>query len=1011
MANLAGAFRESLPGRQLEVVAMVVNSTDHIGIIQTICEDLVPLGVQTLLSAVFGGSYMDNYIATRHITMTTGYLGLPIIGLNEEMTCVVEEMDEHEVFLQIGSSISQQVGALLAFLEYHHWYHFAIITSQLPGRVEFLSELQHRTIGEGSDHDSSWEICETFAMGIGENDTITSTLSKLTKGECTIIILFADAGEAREVFKVAEELDLLTYGYIWLVLELSLGGHEGILKPPPEFPVGLVAVKFEGIDYTIDDAIVDAATTYTTRLTGYLADGYQIELGNNAGCKAQGGHSYHGSKYFYDYLTRDEIPYKNFVFDKHGVVKNPKLSILNLDSSRTWKEVGYWQDNNMTMATVLWIGGTHEAPKGLSPHRHMRFTTIVEEPFVLTIPLEKNEVVCKYGVKCGEKNETTRGKCCLGFCISLLEKLKEDIGFTYELRLVDDGNYGAKVEADGKEDEWNGMIGAIVKHRADAAIGAVRITEERSEVVDFSTPFISTGISVLVKKKDGEIPNSAFLGSFHLSVWIFLLVIAVNVTAVVVFIFEWFSPGGYDRNFDNGRASKFTIGSSIWMTYGILFNNTVHLNVPRSYTAKFVTNMWACFALVFVAMYTADLVTHMIQEDSHRIITGFNDPKLQYPLSSRKPLRFATVASSSVENLIKKSNKEMHTYMQKFVKRNTTEAVNALKRGELDAFIYDSEVLNSFAKKDDHCDLMLVGDVYASTGYAVAFEKDSHWKERFDSNILHYNHNGFLQKISDTWMESTCDTVGGNTASRQRLGIENLAGVFYLLSAGILASLAVFVVEHFCRTCCQKIQCFEGHRKKQSLSVLVQVVAQNLSTPHRVAKDPVCHNIGCLRQTTELRRTRSRIAELEKALAKRMSSTSEMYSNDPSEDKPGREYTDTPPLENGDHLRSCGPWHRKTYDDMAVDQEELVPLKLSDQHDIVPNNISSSRRQNRIASYPVQLLKTSTFLQKYNSSFLEEEEHSEEKRKRCLVRQYSGQCVASLNAEDDLEEVDLETTV
>ncbi|XP_077980096.1 glutamate receptor ionotropic, NMDA 2A-like [Glandiceps talaboti] len=855
--------------------------------------------------------------------MTTAYLGLPIISVNEEMTCIVESQEGHNSFIHMGSSISQQVAALLAFLEYYHWYHFAVITSLIPGHVEFLSELQYLTTGEGEDHDSSWEICETFELQPYDMGNFSETLQQFKEGDCQIVILFTAHEDAKTIFRTAEHLGLLKHGFIWLVLELSVGGHEAVMNVPKEFPIGLIAVKFSDLQYSIETALEDAVEMYSKKLGWFLKEGRSIEFGNPLGCHATERHSFNkNSRTFFDYLSNDSVTYKNYYFDRHGVVKNPRITLLNLEVDRKWRQVGFWQNGNITLDGVVWLGGNHDPPENLSPHRHMMFTTIVEEPFVFSIPLEEHEIVCKYGIKCIAVNQTS-GYCCLGFCMDLLEQLSQDIGFTFDLHVVDDNNYGAPVDG-----HWNGMIGDIVKHEADGAIGAVRITKERAEVVDFSTPFISTGISVLIRKEDGEIPSTAFLGSFHLTVWLFLLIIAVHVTAFVVFLFEWFSPGGYDRDFDKGRVSKFTIGSSIWLTYGILFNSTVQLNVPRSYTAKFMTNMWACFSLVFVAMYTADLVTHMIQEDSHLPVSGYGDPKLQNPLNYKPPLKFATVTASSVETLIMKSNPGMHEYMKNFGAKTAAQAVKALKAGELDAFIYDSEVLIALAKKDDHCDLITVGDVYASTGYAVAFTKESHWIHRFDGQLLQYKSDGFMEKLSNTWMDSACDTKGGGQkASRQTLGIENLAGVFYVLSAGICVSFAIFIGEHIGRKCCNKTRnCCKGKKQKKSFSVLVQVVAQNLSRVRSKPQlEPECHNLSCLQQMAELRKIKRKIKELERLLGQWSPGALSKLNKTLDDGDPF--WTEADETDDLDDAPVQNRGRKNTYAE-AIDEEELIPLNF-----------------------------------------------------------------------------------
>lgn len=52
----------------------------------------------------------------------------------------------------------------------------------------------------------------------------------------------------------------------------------------------------------------------------------------------------------------------------------------------------------------------------------------------------------------------------------------------------------------------------VVFKKAHMAVGSLTINEERSEVIDFSVPFIETGISVMVSRSNGTVSPSAFLG-------------------------------------------------------------------------------------------------------------------------------------------------------------------------------------------------------------------------------------------------------------------------------------------------------------------------------------------------------------------------------------------------------------------------------------------------------------------------------------------------------------------
>lgn len=44
-----------------------------------------------------------------------------------------------------------------------------------------------------------------------------------------------------------------------------------------------------------------------------------------------------------------------------------------------------------------------------------------------------------------------------GLCIDILKKLASDLKFTYNIKLVDDGFYGALING-----EWNGMIRELI---------------------------------------------------------------------------------------------------------------------------------------------------------------------------------------------------------------------------------------------------------------------------------------------------------------------------------------------------------------------------------------------------------------------------------------------------------------------------------------------------------------------------------------------------------------------
>lgn len=63
-----------------------------------------------------------------------------------------------------------------------------------------------------------------------------------------------------------------------------------------------------------------------------------------------------------------------------------------------------------------------------------------------------------------------------GYCIDLLKELAIILGFTYEIRLVEDGKYGAQDD----KGQWNGMIKELIDH-VSGARGCSGAGEQRGQ--------------------------------------------------------------------------------------------------------------------------------------------------------------------------------------------------------------------------------------------------------------------------------------------------------------------------------------------------------------------------------------------------------------------------------------------------------------------------------------------------------------------------------------------------
>ena len=140
------------------------------------------------------------------------------------------------------------------------------------------------------------------------------------------------------------------------------------------------------------------------------------------------------------------------------------------------------QCNTLIFLCFLWWAASFcKAELSPEPERNktvLNVVTIPNPPFTSVLP------------------EGCEGNACFeGYAIDLIKELSRIIGFDYRIKLSDDERYGYL-----SNETWTGMIGEVADGRADLAVADLTITSKRREVVDFSYPFMTTGISILYKK-------------------------------------------------------------------------------------------------------------------------------------------------------------------------------------------------------------------------------------------------------------------------------------------------------------------------------------------------------------------------------------------------------------------------------------------------------------------------------------------------------------------------------
>ncbi|CAJ0595107.1 unnamed protein product [Cylicocyclus nassatus] len=131
-----------------------------------------------------------------------------------------------------------------------------------------------------------------------------------------------------------------------------------------------------------------------------------------------------------------------------------------------------------------------------------------------------------------------------GYCIDLIELIREELNFTYTIYGVEDGSFG---EGD-QNGNWDGIIGALLSGSADIALGPISVTAERENVVDFTVPYYDlVGNSILMRKPEVKHSLFKFMQVLEWPVWV-CIVAAYIVMSIALWLFDRISPYSYTNN-------------------------------------------------------------------------------------------------------------------------------------------------------------------------------------------------------------------------------------------------------------------------------------------------------------------------------------------------------------------------------------------------------------------------------------------------------------------------------
>ncbi|KAL9327206.1 hypothetical protein ACSQ67_007851 [Phaseolus vulgaris] len=307
----------------------------------------------------------------------------------------------------------------------------------------------------------------------------------------------------------------------------------------------------------------------------------------------------------------------------------------------------------------------------------------------------------------------------------------------------------------------------------DAVVGDITITTNRTKIVDFTQPYIESGLVVVAPIKKLKSSAWAFLSPFSPMMWFVTGMFFLVVGAVV-----WILERRINDDFRGPARRQFV--TIIWFSFSTLFFAQREKTV--STLGRLVLIIWLFVVLILNSSYIASLTSILTVEQLSSPVKGIESLVISND-------RIGFLRGSFAENYL---TEELNIHRSRLVPLNSpSEYEKALKdgpaNGGVTAIIDERAYMELFLAT--RCEYSIVGQEFTKMGWGFAFPRDSPLAIGMSTAILKLSENGDLQRIHDKWLTRSACSSEGAKQGIDRLELKSFWGLFLL--SGIACFIAL----------------------------------------------------------------------------------------------------------------------------------------------------------------------------------------------------------------------------
>ncbi|RCU45653.1 ABC transporter substrate-binding protein [Corallincola holothuriorum] len=292
------------------------------------------------------------------------------------------------------------------------------------------------------------------------------------------------------------------------------------------------------------------------------------------------------------------------------------------------------------------------------------------------------------------------------------------------------------IQLEFREMEIDEMLLAASRSEISAAAAALTITAEREQSVDFTHPFLTSGLGIAVAKSQSVSWISAvkalFSGPFIKAAGALLAVL--TIVGVVV----WLAERKHNEQFSVAPIKG--VGAGVWWSAVTMTTVGYGDKAPKTLLGRIVGLIWMFASIIIISGFTAAIATSLTVEQLEQSITGIDD------------LYGEPVVS------VKGSTSSIYLHEQ-FVRHeevaSVEEGLKLLADGKVIAMVYDLPILRYEINASFAHQLRVLPQTFLRQDYGIALPPNDPTRELLNQQILNLIDTDEWQQIKDRYLGVT----------------------------------------------------------------------------------------------------------------------------------------------------------------------------------------------------------------------------------------------------------------